>query len=139
MKREKAIKILQPIGEQYCEIANITLAPRMDEIAEAIDMAIDALKAQLSREGTTSDLISRQQAIDALNEYFARIGKLKRRGLTKGEKAISLDTVGTIKTLPSVQPEPKKGEWSDGYRWQRCSLCKQTGKKIMELLPELRG
>ena len=51
------------------------------------------------------DLISRQSAIDALNEYFARIGKLKRRGLTKGEKAISLDTVGTIKTLPSIQPE----------------------------------
>ena len=52
-----------------------------------------------------SDLISRQAAIDALNEYFARIEKLKRRGLTKGEKAISLDTVGTIKTLPSAQPE----------------------------------
>ena len=51
-------------------------------------------------------LISRQTAIDALNEYFERIGKLKRRGLTKGEKAISLDTVGTIKTLPSAQPEP---------------------------------
>ena len=54
-----------------------------------------------------TDCISRQQAIDALNEYFARIGKLKRRGLTKGEKAISLDTVGTIKTLPSAQPEPE--------------------------------
>ncbi len=48
------------------------------------------------------DLISRQAAVDALNEYFARIGKLKRRGLTKGEKAISLDTVGAIKTLPSA-------------------------------------
>lgn len=52
------------------------------------------------------DLISRQAAIDALNEYFARIGRLKRRGLNEGEKAISLDTVGIIKTLPSVQPEP---------------------------------
>ncbi len=50
--------------------------------------------------------ISRQAAIDALNEYFSRIGKLKRGGLTKGEKAISLDAVGAIKTLPSVQPEP---------------------------------
>ena len=53
------------------------------------------------------DLISRQEAIDALNEYFARIGKLKRRGLTKGEKAISLDTVGAIKTLLPAQPEPR--------------------------------
>lgn len=50
------------------------------------------------------DCISREDAIDALNEYFERIGKLKRRGLTKGEKAISLDTVGTIKTLPSAEP-----------------------------------
>ena len=53
-----------------------------------------------------SDLISRQDAIDALNEYFARIGKLKRRGLTKGEKAISLDTVGAIKNLPPVKTIP---------------------------------
>ena len=52
-----------------------------------------------------NDCISRQAAIDVLNEYFARIGKLKRRGLTKGEKAISLDTVGAIKTLPSAQPQ----------------------------------
>jgi hypothetical protein len=56
-------------------------------------------------ERKSNDLISRQDAIDTLNEYFARIGKLKRRGLTKGEKAISLDTVGAIKSLPSVQPE----------------------------------
>ena len=54
------------------------------------------------------DLISRQAAMDALNEYFARIGKLKRRGLTKGEKAISLDTVGIIKTLPSAQADSKE-------------------------------
>lgn len=49
------------------------------------------------------DLISRQAAIDALNEYFVRIGKLKRRGLTKIEKVIRLDMVGTIETLPSEQ------------------------------------
>ena len=49
------------------------------------------------------DLIYRQQAIDVLNEYFARIEKLKSGGLTEGEKAISLDTVGAIKTLPSAQ------------------------------------
>ena len=51
------------------------------------------------------NLISRHAAIEALNEYFARIEKLKRRGLTKGEKAISLDTVGAIKTLPPAEPE----------------------------------
>ena len=50
-----------------------------------------------------NDLISRQAAIDALDEYFGRIGKLKRRGLTKGERAIALDVVGAIRTLPSAQ------------------------------------
>ena len=52
-----------------------------------------------------NDTISRAKAIEALDEYFERIGKLKRRGLNKGEKAISLDTVGAIKSLPPTQPE----------------------------------
>lgn len=47
------------------------------------------------------ELISRQAAIDALNEYFCRISKLKRRGLNKGEKAISLDVAGAIQSLPT--------------------------------------
>jgi hypothetical protein len=45
--------------------------------------------------------------------------------------------------LPSALPERKKGEWSDGYRWQRCSLCKQTGKKSWNYCPhcgaDMRG
>ena len=69
------------------------------------------------------DTISRQAAMDALNEYFARIGKLKRRGLTKGEKAISLDTVGTVKTLPSVQPERQTGHWERDGHHIKCSVC----------------
>lgn len=48
------------------------------------------------------DAISRSAAIDTLNEYFSRIGKLKRLGLSDAEKAISLDTVGAIKSLPST-------------------------------------
>ena len=70
------------------------------------------------------DIIYRQDAIDALNEYFARIGKLKRRGLTEGEKAISLDTVGTIKTLPSAQPEiihcRECKHWREGDAYSYC-------------------
>lgn len=48
------------------------------------------------------DAISRQATIDALNEYFARIGKLQRGG--QREKAIGLDMVGVIKNMPSVTP-----------------------------------
>lgn len=50
-----------------------------------------------------TDTISRAAALSALNEYFVRIGKLKRRGLNKGEKAISLDVVGAINSLPPAQ------------------------------------
>lgn len=81
-------------------------------------------------------LISLNAAVDALNEYFSRIGKLKRRGLSNAEKAISLDTVGAIKSLPSAQPtvdaEPVvHGRWvTDGmimdcgeYLMTRCTAC----------------
>ena len=74
-----------------------------------------------------SDLISRQAAIDALHEYFARIGNLKRRGLTKGEKAIGLDVVGALKTLPSAQTEPKTGKWLEDKSLDAfwiCSVCR---------------
>ena len=57
----------------------------------AFRMAIDALKAQLLQEGTTkdatSDLISRQQAIDALD-------------CINGAEEV-------LRSLPSVQPEQK--------------------------------
>ena len=55
----------------------------------------------------------------------------------------SLEQFGNSEPLPSAQPERKKGEWSDGYRWQRCSLCKQTGKKSWNYCPncgaDMRG
>ena len=81
-----------------------------------------------------NDFISRQAAIDALEQakeqYFDRrviIGKMQ----------------DVVSNLPSAQPERKKGEWSDGYRWQRCSLCKQTGKKSWNYCPncgaDMRG
>lgn len=69
------------------------------------------------------DLISRQQALDALD-------------CINGVEEV-------LRSLPSAQPERKKGEWSDGYRWQRCSLCKQTGKKSWNYCPhcgaDMRG
>ncbi len=121
-----------------------------EQLYDALGVAIEALKAQEpkpdekdhqehgdsaelgSKTGETcADAISRRDAIDALNEYFARIGKLKRRGLTKGEKAISLDTVGIIKTLPSAQPivqckDCEYGEQDEVGRW----FCRGLGCQI---------
>ena len=55
----------------------------------AFRMAIDALKAQLSQESTTSDLISRQAALDVASGYChpANIAK-------------------ELAKLPPAQPEP---------------------------------
>ena len=94
-----------------------------DDQAGTMNFAVDRKGEKMT------DLIDRQAAIDALNEYFVRIGKLKRRGLNKGEKAIRLDTVGAINSLPSAQPEQKVGKWirhedEDGEPYgHNCSVC----------------
>lgn len=93
--------------------------------------------AEPAQKVPNGDLVSRKAAIDALNEYFARIGKLKRRGLTEGEKAIRLGTLGAIKILPSAQPEIircKDCKYSEHwYRdKRRCFLWHETGIDVFE-------
>jgi len=135
--KEEAIKLLSQIMDIIL-VSNSWLPSTDNPIKEAFGMAISALQAQESCNNLATDTISRQAAIDALNEYFTRIGRLKRRGLTKGEKAISLDTVGTIKTLPSVQP--KTGVWiltpmpSDNYRY-KCSICNRHHRERYDYCP----
>ena len=83
--------------------------------SKAIKAVLDQVKIHVERHGykpcevgtqmslpSCEDAISRQATIDALNEYFARIGKLQRGG--QREKAIGLDMVGVIKNMPSVTP-----------------------------------
>jgi hypothetical protein len=74
---------------------------------EAMEMAFSALqeqeaKAQLSAEGTTSDLISRRVAVDALWE-------IRQKEISDGRRFhdyCSLSTaVDVIKDLPSAHPE----------------------------------
>lgn len=130
MTKKEAIYLLR-------NTAWLTPSGTLESVEEAVYMAIEALERmdthqcvkpthECVEKQVKGELISREDAIDALNEYFARIGKLKRRGLTKGEKAISLDTVGTIKTLPSA--EPKTGKWIEesdnhGHSSYFCSRC----------------
>ena len=85
-----------------------------------------------------NDTISRQVAIKAADSIIER----DTSGNNDVVKAMTA-WKEYIKALPSAQPERKKGEWSDGYRWQRCSLCKQTGKKSWNYCPncgaDMRG
>ena len=68
----------------------------------AVEIAVEAMKAQLSREDTTSDLISRRVAVDALWE-------IRQKEISDGRRFhdyCSLSTaVDVIKDLPSAQPE----------------------------------
>ena len=105
--------------------------PQINQAAfEALDMAIEALDC--SESPNSSDTISRQAAIDVADAVWS----------VTGDKNVA-KVWDQIKDLPSAQPERKKGEWSDGYRWQRCSLCKQTGKKSWNYCPncgaDMRG
>ena len=68
------------------------------------------------------DLIDRQQAIDKFDPW------LKVKGYSEGELNVLKAVLYELRVMPPVQPERPKGKWSDGYRWQRCSLCKQRAE-----------
>ena len=65
-----------------------------EKVTEAVRMAVEALKTQLPKEDTTSDCISRKEAIRIASGYchFTNVAK-------------------ELEKLPSVQPEPL----SDAY------------------------
>lgn len=66
MDKVKAIKVLKPLVDSYVDYANISMKEEDDNIVEALEMAIEALKA-LDVPGTNvGDMISRQAAIDAI-------------------------------------------------------------------------
>lgn len=75
------------------------------------------------------DLISRQQAIDAICEHGT---DLERRGITILAVANHKQaTVDLLENLPSAQPERKMGRWlpdnTDYYRTKFiCSVCGES-------------
>lgn len=56
-----------------------------------------------------SDLISRQDAIDAVHYYI--------------ESGYKCDIFQELKNLPSAEPERKKGEWISHENYDECSKC----------------
>ena len=132
--------------DEFMELVYETFADEPDNvlangIIEAADAYVEYEKAQLSCEGTTSDTISKTETV----EHLRRVLEATVPNTDYDEGYIDGVEFGisTVSTMPIVQPEPKKGKWSDGYRWQRCSLCKQTGKKSWNYCPycgaDMRG
>ena len=93
---------------------------RKGELADLINEAADALeKMQLSGESTTSDLISRQAAIDAHCELCP----------DRGSCSDICPDVEVFKLLPSVQE--RKGRWieQEDYNldtYYDCSVCGES-------------
>jgi hypothetical protein len=99
----------------------------------ALDMAINALNC--SEIPNSSDTISRQQAIDALDKRFDKI--------PMGQTTEILMLRKDLRELPPVQPEREKGEWVynspvtmkcnrcglviKDWDWQRFKICPNCG------------
>jgi DNA-directed RNA polymerase subunit RPC12/RpoP len=124
MEKSRAIELLEHLAWDR----DIDRNPYGD----ALNMAIDALKAQLSQEGTTSDTISRQAAIDALAEQmptpYTPDGSHPADEQIFQAQEVYADCITTLESLPSVQPEPQEGHWiphesPDGGEQYECSQC----------------
>ena len=107
MKKSRAIELLEHLAWDR----DIERNPYGD----ALNMAIKALKAQLSQEGTTSDLIDRQQAIDG------KIVIQRANGVEIcSDEAVPVEY---LKSLSPAQPERKEGHWIGSDGSYICSEC----------------
>jgi DNA-directed RNA polymerase subunit RPC12/RpoP len=97
MEKSRAIELLK----LAVPIKALTQQEYSDFI-EAINMAIDALKAQLSPEGTTSDLIDRRETIERFN--VIRPVDPKKDEYTKGIDVGIAMCVVAVKDQPAIQP-----------------------------------
>jgi len=79
-------------------------------------------KAQLSQEGTTSDLISRHDALDIFDDYNISVENGELEAYSRDRKRLC--------ELPAAQPEPHEGHWIEGkiYRDVIECYCSECGQ-----------
>lgn len=97
--------------DEFMELVYETFADEPDNvlangIIEAADAYVEHEKEQLSKEGTTKDTISRQEAIDLVTDM--EFMNFTAKGILRD----------SLRKLPPAQPEPKEGEW---VQIQRCT------------------
>lgn len=97
MNKVKAIKVLKPLVDSYVDYANISMKEEDDNIVEALEMAIEALKALDVPDTNVGDMISRQAAIDAVVDEFKRSPTPAIRAKLR------------LEALPPAQPEQQHG------------------------------
>lgn len=112
MTREEAIKILNKYDLNFCDIDGNPIPPQ--DLAEAFDMAIEALESEPSE-----DCISR--------EYLKSFGYINKGNFN------SVETIREwIDNAPSVIPKAKEGKWiaKDGIFY--CSCCDNDSAGLSE-------
>jgi rubrerythrin len=99
-----------------------------EEIAEAHEMAIEALKPQSNERTETHecDCISRKAVLDALHRYFAD-------GFNSDKWWNSTYVLDAVNKVPSTTPQPKTGHWThDGSYWKNRWICSECGYKLYD-------
>lgn len=113
MTREEAIETLKANYPDAC----------YEQLREAVDAAIEALKAQDGPDTNvgSNDLISRRAAIDVVKRNTFRLTFAEEQNC-EGHVAWSAEAVysevmeGALLELPSVQPEPISEEYAKAVR-----------------------
>lgn len=95
------------------------------DYAVAFDIAISAMEKQDVPDICVGDMISRQNAIDAICKACSMEGDYhKCDGYP--ETSTWCDELVALRALPSAQPERKRGKWipvTNGRGGHECSLC----------------
>ena len=118
--------------DEFMELVYETFADEPDNvlangIIEAADAYVEHEKAQLFKEGTTKDTISRQAAIDVIEDY--------PHGNVWNVESME-EMVDKIKVLPTVQPEPTDISAKEAVY----NLAEKIGiHQLFALTVELRG
>ena len=131
MTRKEATERIKAILKECTEDKDSVCYVTSDD-ADALDMAIKALERE-----PCEDCISRQAAIDALDEQIALCNKalgsfdisMKDEYAVKVERASLKAYRETLNVLPSAQPETAKrivGKSRNGMTlWYQCDMCNE--------------
>ena len=69
------------------------------------------------------DLIKRSDAIEAMEQRYQDILRIFKRKVKDGERAIALDMIGCIKSLPSADRPQGEWVWHEDEDICNCSEC----------------
>ena len=119
MEKSRAIELLEHLAWDR----DIERNPYGD----ALNMAIEALKAQLSQEGTTKDAISRQQALDIFDDYNVSVEYGELEAYSRDRKRLC--------ELPTIQPEPPIIKCKDCKWWRKQKDSAQGRCRLLGIYP----